>query len=98
MTIFLILANFPHFSYACKNRPVGRLLQAVLVCDEWEKSHKSCALYGVGELALIFGSKSCSLSSENTAIWVQKLLQTIDVFVVDELDVVGVKIIVFHKG
>lgn len=94
----MFVPTLPHPPKNTKTTFSGGICFRALVRYEREKSHESCALDGVGELALIFCSEASTLASKDTTVGIEKALEAIEILVVDELDAICVKVIVFHKG
>ena len=69
-----------------------------LVCYVWKESHKPCPLDSVCKCSLVLGSESCLTTVKNTCVWVHELRKDFCILVVDELDVVLVKVILFFHN
>lgn len=74
----------------------GVFFDLCLVRYERKQSHKSSSLYCFSKCALIFCSEASSLSRIDSCVWVKEFLQTINIFVVDMMNTIRIKIILFH--
>lgn len=68
-----------------------------LVHYEWEECHESCAFDGFGQGTLVLGREAGAAARQDAAVGIQEALEAFDILVVDELDIVGIKVIVFHN-
>ena len=69
-----------------------------LVCHVWEKSHEASTLNSVRESSLILGCKACFSTIKYTSVRVEKLNENLSILVVDKLDIVCVKVILFFHN
>jgi hypothetical protein len=53
-----------------------------------QKRHEAGALYRCLDSALLLGGKTTSLSTQDASVRIDELLQEVDVFVIDVLDIV----------
>src|SRR6185437_12669598 len=66
-----------------------------LTYDVWDKRHKACTLYSLGQVALTCSGKARAAARHYFAVGVKKLLESLNVFVIHVLDRVCVG--VFHN-
>ncbi len=66
-----------------------------LATDEWEKSHNASALNGIGEISLMLRSHTGLLSADDSSMRVQKLLQQINILIVDVFYIILGKVTLF---
>jgi len=60
-----------------------------------QKPHKSCALDSNSELALILGTNTCTLATDDASVWIQKFLKNICILVIYILNIVLGEITLF---
>lgn len=68
--------------------PYWTLAGQTLVCHERNQGHESGSFHRSGQLSLVLGSRTCSLSRKESSVRVQEFLQDINILVVHMLDIV----------
>ncbi len=68
-----------------------------LFLDEWEEAHEAGAFDGGFYGALLLGGKPRTFAGHDAAVRIDELLQEIDVFVVDVLDIILGENVVAHR-
>lgn len=83
-------STWSEFKEKAPNRSLSLLL------DEREEAHKTRALYGGFDGALLLGRQAAFLATHDAAVRIDELLQEVDIFVVDVLDIVLGQNVVGH--
>ncbi len=69
-----------------------------LVTYVWKKPHESCSLDCICKSALILCSESCLLAAKNACMRIEELCKDFSILVVNKLDIVLIKVVLFfHK-
>ena len=78
------LGNLPRLTLFSKDFAAN----SFLLLDEREEAHEAGTLDGRFDGALLFGSQSRALTRDDATVRIDELLQKVDVFVVDMLDII----------
>ena len=86
--------------YKCQTTPLHKgkgLFCGLLVGDEWEESHKAGPLDRLSKRSLILGGQPRALARLDAATWIQEAPQVVDIFIIDEANVIRIEIVLFHS-
>jgi len=76
--------------------PAASASNPKLLLDKGQKPHKACALDRGFDSALLLGSEAAFAAGHDTTVGIDELLQKIDIFVIDVLNIILCKYIVAH--